>query len=170
MKNDTTATYTSKYVAWTGLGALTTNVWFRAFCYFTANPTGQNLRLLLARSASANSALLYLGTTGLLQNGNAAQTGLSPAGTVPIALNQWIRIEWRVKSSATAGEVEWWLYNTPGAAIGSFTDHVNNNAAGIVLGANTDQIRWGGTTASGPNSFVFYMDELAVSTSGQIGP
>lgn len=166
-RNDTTATYTSKYVAWTGLGALTTSCWFRFYLYCTANPSTQGLRLLLVRTASANSALLNLGTGGTLQAANAAQTGQT-AGTVPIALNQWVRIEFRVLSSTTVGEMEWWLYNTANAAIGSHSDHASHTSQ--VLGANTDQVRLGGTTATGPNSFVFWVDDFAVKKSGQIGP
>jgi hypothetical protein len=120
-------------------------------------------------SAAANSAFLTINTgTNVLRSMNAAQSGVGSSGTVAITLSQWVRIEWRVVSSTTVGESEWWLYNTADAPIDSFDDHVATT--GLVLGANTDGIRFGPTTANGPNSFVCWMDDVAVSTRGQIGP
>ena len=168
MSVDTTGTYAETHVAWTGLGSFTTNVWFRTYMYLTANPVATQPRLLCARtSAAANSGFVTMTTAGLLQSMNAAQAG-SGTGTVPVALNQYIRVEWRILSSTTVGESEWWLYNTPEAPIGSFDDHTNTT--GMVLGANTDGIRYGAATATGPANFHFWMDDVAVSSTGQVGP
>jgi len=168
MKVDTTATYAETHVDWTGLGAITTDVWLRAYCYFTAAPTTA-LRLFgLRTNAPANSAFLVFNTDGTLGNANAAQT-VGVHGAAAVALNQWVRIEWRVVASTTVGQAEFWLYQNADAAIASFDDH-RNEAATMVLGANVDGVRWGGATAAGPNSFVFWMDEIAISSTAQIGP
>ena len=168
MRYDTTATYTQRYVDWQTLGSITGSVWLRFYMYSTAVPAGSFLRVVLFRTSAANCALLFVQTTtGVLQGANAAQAG-GTSGTVAVALNQWVRIEMRVLPSTTAGEVEWWLYNDPEAAIGDFDDHVL--ITGQVLAANVDQVRLGGTTAAGPTSFVVWFDDVAVSSTGQIGP
>ena len=169
MRIDTTGTYAETHAAWTGLGSITTSVWFRAYVYLTAFPVATVLRLFTARTAAnANSGFLSMTTAGKLQGLNAAQSGTGQTiATVAIALDQWVRIEWRVVSSATVGELEWWLYNNPEAPIGSYTDH--QIGTGLVLGANTDGIRWGPSTVTGPANFVYYTDDVAVSTVAQIG-
>lgn len=164
---DTTATYAEIHVDWTSLGSLTTNTWFRAYCYFTAAPSGANLRLFGMRTVAGNCGFIAYNSTGKLESLNAAQTGAGP-GSVNVAVNQWVRIEWRLLASTTVGEIEWWLYNTAEAPIGSFDEHVNNT--GLVLGSVLDGVRFGGATASGPNSFVGWIDDVAVSSTGQIGP
>lgn len=168
MNVNTTGTYTETNAQWTGFGSILTSVWFRFYLYATANP-GSNLRICGIRTNAANSAFVNLRTTGIPQILNAAQAGSFCDGTVAITLNQWVRIEARILSSTTVGEAEYWLYNTPDAPITLFDDHVTS-AATQVLGANTDQVRFGAVTASGPASYVFWMDDVAVSTTGQIGP
>ena len=164
---DTTAAV-ENHADWTGLGSITTSVWFRAYCYFTANPTAQSVRLIGARtSAAANSGFVVLETAGTLRGMNAAQTGIG-SSSAAISLNQWIRVEWRIVSSTTVGELEVWLYNNPEDPIESFTSHLTNTAA--VLGANTDGVRYGSATATGPASYIFWMDDIAVSSTSQIGP
>ena len=167
MRYDTTATYAQGYVDWQTLGSITGSVWFRFYLYSTAHPVTTAMRMVLFRTSAANCGLLFYNPTGFLQGGNAAQAG-GTAGTVAPALNQWVRIEVRILPSATVGEVEWWLYNTPEAVIGDFDDHVLITSQ--VLAANVDQVRLGGTTAVGPNSLVAWFDDMAVSSSGQIGP
>lgn len=168
MRWDTTATFAQIHADWTGLGSITTSVWFRFYLYLTANFSGSAPRLIGVRTSTpGNSAFLSMSSTGQLNAMNAAQTGLG-AGSVAVNLNAWVRIEFRVLSSTTVGEFEWWLYNTPEAPIDSFDETKLHTAQ--VLGANTDGVQWGPTTVTGPNSWVGFFDDVAVSRQEQIGP
>jgi hypothetical protein len=167
MQVDTTATYTAANGQWTGLGSLTGSVWVRQYCWFPSFP-GVTLRQTGVRTNAGVSAFLGILTTGVIDPLNAAQAGNICRGTVAVALNQWVRIEFRVVSSTTVGEFQWWLYNAPDAPVGSFDDTAATTTG--VFGANTDALRFGADTVSGPNSYVYYTDDIAVSTVGQIGP
>jgi hypothetical protein len=169
MKFDTTATFAQKHVDWTGFGiAADVDVWYRVYLYISANPaSGPRLFCVRKSSPAGNSAFISITTAGKVQGMNAAQSGVA-TGTVSVALNQWVRIEFRVRSSTTIGQIEWWLYNTPDAPLGSHDDTAS--ATGLVLGANTDGIMWGPNTVTGPANWVGWLDDPAVSTSGQIGP
>jgi hypothetical protein len=167
MRVDTTATYTQANVQWTALGSITTSVWFRQYLWLPSVPA-TILKTNNVRTNAGASAWLSIFTTGVVDPLNAAQSGNICRGTVAVATSQWIRIEFRVVSSTTVGEFQWWLYNTADAPLGSHDD--TNQTTTAVLGANTDAIRFGADTVSGPNSYVFYTDDPAVATDGQIGP
>lgn len=161
-------TYASAFVPWTTLGAITTDVWGRFYAWFPANPAATGLKLVDIRAtAGAACGFVALQPTGRLQLLNAAQSGTA-GGTVAIALNQWVRIEFRILPSTTVGTMTWWLYNTPDAPLGSHDDTAT--ATGMVLGANVDAVRFGANTIAGPANLTWYMDELAISDAGQIGP
>lgn len=167
-KFDTTATFAAAHVDWSGFGLLTTSVFFRLYIYLTAYPaSGPRFIGIRKSSPAGNSAFISITTAGKVQAMNAAQSGVL-TGTTSIPLNQWVRLEFRILSSTTVGEAEWWLYLDPHAAIGSPDEHMTS-PSNLVLGANTDGVQWGPTTISGPANWVGWIDEVAVATS-QIGP
>jgi hypothetical protein len=155
-------------VRWTGFGLGSVSVYFRGYYYLTAFPTTNALIPMFVQTAAAAScAQLQLTTAGKLRNLNAAAGPLGTAGAVSVALNQWIRIEWRVLASTTVGEAEWRLFNT---ADSTTADETQNNT-GAVLGADTDGIRFGVCTTPVPTTpFTVGVDNVAASSTDWIGP
>lgn len=152
-----------------GLGSITTAVYFRAYLFLPATPGNNNFYPFGVRtSADASSAILRIlstGSGGFIQGRDASNSNLGD-GAVAVALNQWVRIEFRVVSSTTVGEFEWRLYNTADSS--SITDSLSST--GAVLGANTDRINIGCNVTAPVQPFTVYYDDLAVSTTGWIGP
>lgn len=150
---------------WTGFGSLTTDVWGRAYLWISAAPT-TDFRLIAARNNSGSgSAFIGITTAGVLRILNAAQTTVA-TGTVTIATGQWVRVEWRVRSATTNGQVEVWLFNNPDSTTAD--DHFSTTTA--VLAANTDQMEHGVCTNAGQAAYTFYLDGIAASSTAAIGP
>jgi hypothetical protein len=154
-------------VDWTGLGGGSANIWFRLYLYRVNNPpSGQHIFGGVRDSAAALSAQIRVSTAGLIRVENAAAAFITALdATVAMRLNQWVRIEWRILSSATVGEFEWRLFNDPESANVTET----KSATGQALAANSDQIRVGVVTNPIASDLSYY-DDLAVSTVDWIGP
>jgi len=160
-----TATPASSRMYWASLGNIAgSNVYFRAYLYVPANPA-TNLNWFEWRTSTpTRSAAVFIRTGGTLRITDDALASLVET-TSTIALNQWIRVEFRILPSTTAGEVELRLYNDPDSTTATDT----KVATGLTtLAATVDALRFGHTSA--PANFVNYFDEVAVSTSGWIGP
>lgn len=149
---------------WTGLGSITTELYWRQYCFYPTDPTqggGNSFRYVSVRAnGGAKSGTWKMNSSKFLLLENAAGTTIA-TGTVPVALNQWIRIEGRIVSSATVGQMDVWLYNTAEAGVES--DHVS--VTGAVLAANSDELWFGITETSAPTTYTYYLDDLATSTS-----
>lgn len=153
------------FARWDALGSITTVVYTRFYLYIPAALPDNNFYPLSIRTAAdATSGIIRILATGLIQARDSTNTGISE-GTVSVATGQWIRIETRVISSTTVGELEWRLYNSADSA--TITDTAN--ATGAVLGANTDRTNWGINVTAPASPFTVYFDDLAVSTAGWIG-
>lgn len=162
---------TVSYLEWTGLGSLTGDVWIRFYMYASGPVTTGQGTVRIAEFMTATpgtSARLMKTEAGVIALRNAAGSSFGTGGTVTMATAQWIRLEARIRSSTTAGEFEWWLFNDPDSTVADDTA----NSTGAVLGANTDAIRFGptGSTSPFPSGSTGYYDEIAVSTTGPIGP
>jgi hypothetical protein len=156
--------FSSASVRWEDLGSLTTSVYFRAYLWIPSTP-GSAMEILRARtSAAAGCASVAIAPAGGLRSRNAANTNIGTLGSVTVPSSQWVRIEWRVLASTTAGESEWRLYTDPDSTTIADTD----TATSAVLGANLDQIMYGST--SGPASYTWYFDDIAVSSTDWLGP
>lgn len=157
------------WLEWDTLGSITSNVYFRWYMYLSAYPTTSHyypLRLQTTGGASACAFLRVVSDgTGHMSAADSTLSGVGAEGSVAVALNRWVRVEARVLPSATAGQIEWRLYNTPD----SQTISDSFNATGLTLGANIDVARWGMPVAPPATPFTFYIDDVAVSTSGWIG-
>jgi hypothetical protein len=156
-------------VNWTGLGSITTDVYFRFYMYLTALPTTNRLYMMRLNNNAAGACgwLRLISGTGVVSMADASQAGFGAEGVVPVALNQWVRIEWRVLPSTTAGSMEWRLYNT---ADSSTYDDNYGPVTGLVLGANLDQMLFGSQSTFPTTPFTVIYDDVAVSTAGWIGP
>jgi hypothetical protein len=168
MKITQPASGVSTYVDWTGFGTLTTDVWFRLYVYRTANGSSEGYVVSVRNAAAAACCYIAISAAGIIRIWNASSAQAALTGSVAVGLNQWVRIEMRVFPSTTIGEIDWWLYNTPDAPIGSHDE--TKSATGLVLAANVDQVRWGMPSTPQPVSESSWYDDLAVSTAGQLGP
>lgn len=160
-------TSVASHADWLTLGSITTSVWIRTYMWFDALPNA-NFRLGIFRTSTpGNSAILQITTAGILRFLRAdATTVTASTGSTAIATGQQIRIEARCLSSTTAGEIEWWLYNSPESETPTETISVGSE----VLGANTDGFFWGTNATTGPTNQTIYSDDLAISDVGKIGP
>lgn len=153
---------------WTALGSFTSSVYFRWYMRLPTTQTAGNMEILRVQtSAAAQSTVMWQNaTTGVIRFATAANSGIAATlSTTALPNNQWIRIEARVLSSTTVGEVEWRLFLTPD----STTADETKSATGVALGANTDQVYFGLSNV-GPTNVDFFYDDLAVSTTDWIGP
>ena len=166
------ATSSTTYMGWSGLGSLTTSLYWRGYVYATAAPSTASKFVIPRTTGNAALAQLNLTTGRILEAHDGANVLLTGgAGSVAASLNQWVRIECRfLPGNASNGEFEFWLYNTADADIASFDDHVN--VTGVTLGGtDIDILRIGpASTTSAPINGSWWIDDIAVSTSGQIGP
>lgn len=156
------------YCWWQTLGSITTDLYYRYYFWrSSATLVFSDIGIFVAiTGAAAVSVYGNMNASGFLGARNAANADIAASrGSVQIAANQWVRIEYRIKSSATVGEVEWRLFNTADSTVADDTKVVT----GLVLGANTDQLRFG-NLQNMPVSTSWYYDDFAVSTAGWIGP
>lgn len=154
---------------WTGLGGGSSDIWFREYIYRAANPSATHYILGVRDTGGLACMQAGIRATGLLRWDNAAGAAiLALDSTVAIALGSWNRFEWRVKASTTLGEIEWWLYTTMDAPIGSHADH-GGPATGLALAATADQLRFGMVT-NAIASDTSYFDDPGVSLTGPVGP
>jgi hypothetical protein len=155
----------SEWVNWTGLGSLTTDVWIRFYYWVAAKPVGSDLRFARfhTNTGATSGYLSHRDDNGFLMVLNAAGTGTA-VGSVVVATSQLVRIECRIRSATSNGQMEWRLYNSADSA----TIDDTNSSSTMVLGANTDEAKFGNSTTTPTTTF--YMDDVAVSTAGWIGP
>jgi hypothetical protein len=166
----TPSTYAATYMGKSGLNVTGQDVWFRWYGFYADFITpGQSPGFL--RTTNAVSVACFSmrpSTTGIIQIQNGAGTTIAAAdGTVPVAVNQWIRIEIRLTPGSTTGQVEWWLYNTPDSTTAD--DHGITSAAES-LTAIMDAARIGQYPTTGHAGVTHYIDDFRISTDGKIGP
>ncbi len=158
---------TSNTGRWTGFGSITTSVYSRVYLYLPALPSGSSLKFFRFRTNAGDSAYLEIDTAGKVHALNAAASAIAASqGTTTVAINQWIRIECRVLSSTTVGEIEWRYFSSADSS--SITE--TQSATAQVLGANTDGLIVGTVNTNQPVSYTYYFDDFAVSATDWIGP
>jgi hypothetical protein len=148
----------SSYVLWSSgsLGGSPTQIWFRVYLYFTANPAH-------TFTVVQSGGLIQITTAGKLFAKDSASGTLSGTATIP--LNQWFRVEGFMTASATVGQIEMKLFKT---ADSTTADETDTSPASLNVSTNSS-VRFGVTGAFasiGP----FWMDDLGVSTTGYLGP
>ena len=154
------------FAGWSGLGSLTTAVYIRTYLYIpSALPDNNFYPIGIRTAANASSAIIRILSTGIVHGRDAGNSQIS-AGTVAAATGQWIRLEARVVSSTTAGELEWRLFNNADSTTADDTA----NATGAVLGVDTDRVNFGCNVTAPVQPFTVYFDDMAVSTAGWLGP
>ena len=138
-------------------------VWFRVYLFFPASPSG-NTRYFTANGAAAGAGRFVITAAGklLVQNGAGATVTTSTA-TIPIGA--WFRVEGYTLGSATLGATEVKLFYPANATTALETNTGTSvNTLGMLTGVTF-----------GPNSALvnqgpYYMDAIAVSNTGYLGP
>jgi len=155
--------------------ALTVKTWFRTYFAISAIPTvgtwfGPFRPVITDGSRSMSTGI---STAGLLTFRNAADaiiTALNPTIVTVLATDTVYRLEWSEVPSTTVGEIEWWLYDDPDAAIGNHVE-TKGPVGSLVLGAEIAGYRTGcQATAANVAGLSLWNDNIAISTDGQIGP
>lgn len=159
----------ANYVAYTGLGSLTTQTWGRAYFRMDSLPTSTIRLVGLQTFAGLLCTGLRVDIAGLLRVVNGANTGIGTASTVAVPLNQWFRVEYRVIPDVAAGESEFRVWFN---ADSSGTPDWASNNTGQVLGSNLAQARFG--IASAPTAVTadwnLWIDEANAVAATWPGP
>lgn len=155
------------YVQWgsTSLPTMAT-AWWRAYCYFTANPSAPLVIVTFCRSGPTPTSAIQIGTGGKVQfTDNLGATQLTSTASIP--LNQWFRLEGFITGSATAGKAEIKCFFT---ALDSVTADEKHTSPGTLnTGGQVTTIRYGVTTSLASVA-AFWLDDIGVSSSGYMGP
>lgn len=163
VKMATGATAATTFIEWkTGVGTLTT-MWGRAYIYMTANLLGQS-RLFEARSATLVAGTVRIETTGKITAGGT--TGTAVTTVAAVALNQWVRVEWKMIASATVGQVEIKLFNNADSVTPTETV---TSAATLNTKATFDEYKFG-PSASVATFGPAWLDDIGISPTGYMGP
>ncbi len=155
-------------IRWTGLAGGTNDMWCRTYLYLTAYPTTNPAFILYGQTAANTLAgLVSVETGGHLRSRNFGGAAVGTEGAVLISLNQWVRVEMRLRPGASpTGQIEWRLYNTAD----SLTISETQNNTGIDCGADIDGFRVGLSGTPPTTPFTAYFDDIGIDTTGWMGP
>lgn len=142
---------------WLATAGYRQTVYWRGYLYLTAYPTEQ--QSLMQVTHSVNNHSLKLSTTGILTMGTGSGGN---AGTVPVALNQWVRLEGVEASGTNAIQVR--LFNSPEST--TPTDTIQLTAS---IFAGLRNVVFGGNALT-VVGYAFWWDDVAVSEVDWIGP
>jgi hypothetical protein len=163
----TDATPNTALVSWgeSTLGTSITTIYGRLYLFL---PSGHDQNVFVARGFGIGGALAWeiiiLAAGNILLRDN---TGASSAtGAVNVSMNQWIRIEFKMVSSPTVGQLEAKLFNT---ADSSSPDETITSAANQNTLTRTDRVRFG-VTVQGKASSTYYFDNILVNDTAYPGP
>lgn len=160
-----TVTSTGTSMTWgpsADLGTLA-NHYGRLYLYLTANPGAS---VILVRCLNGVSAACAVGVTSggkVFVSDQAAVT--KATGSVSVALNQWVRLEWHVTHDVTNGVVEAKLFNTAASAT---ADETITGAGSFSTLASADTIRFG-VVNSVANAGPLWMDAIVAAAGSYPG-
>ncbi|HSR87236.1 MAG TPA: hypothetical protein VLM11_23900, partial [Streptosporangiaceae bacterium] len=152
-------------VQWTSSMGTQTQVWFRAYLYFTANPAA-TVRVINQDQGHTACAVVVVLPSGKLQlrTGSAGTQTFTTTSTIP--LNHWFRVEGYTIGSSTAGQVQLELFKTPDATT---PDETDTSAATINTYGSMDTYNFG-ISAYTANVATYWEDDVAISNGGYLGP
>ena len=161
----TGATSASSWVQWdTSAGTLTT-VFFRLYLYFTANPAAA-IRFYQPLNVSTQCGAFVLNTSGKIDHIAGTGGTATNTGSLAITLNQFVRLEGKFVASATVGQLEHKLFNTPDSTTPdeTLTDSATQNTNTAVT-----KNRFG-IPVAGSNIGPFWIDDFGLTDQGYLGP
>ncbi len=149
------------FLRWTTAFGTQTTFYGRFYVYMTANPS--TLSQIFGSSNAVNSVKLKVNTTGTLTAtaNNDATTLFTTTNT--LVLNAWNRIEFTITLSASVGTGKVILYPQ---------DSITPTETQTWSGANNGEATATTYTFNSPsgNTQTWWMDSLALSTDGYLGP
>jgi large repetitive protein len=149
----------------TAIKTSSTNAYGRADIYLTGNPTAATILAKLQDVSFNQDAKISLTTAGKIRLADAAGT-TQATFTNSIPLNQWVRLEWHLVTSTTAGSIELRMYS------GDSTTPIESHlVTGLNTGAGFQAEQIGDVLAqTAPLGMTIYLDDLAYGTAGWLGP
>jgi hypothetical protein len=152
------------YPQWNLASAVTT-CYARQFVYLPAAVPASGFRIFAYYDSTGSShrASVFITSAGVLQTVNAAFAQVA-LGTHSIPTGQWARVEFDCTGDAAAGVVTTRLYLTANSPTADETLSNTAQATGgtigqCLFGAFDSEVSWS-----------WYMDSLAISDQGPIGP
>lgn len=150
---------------WTPSGGPWPTLYSRVDCYLTAYPSSDTTVAQYFTTGGVITAQLRLTSAGLLKTINASGA-TAATGAIPVPLNQSFRLGFDVTGSAAAGVITARQY----AAVDSVTvtetlNSTSQNTAGVLTSWSAGYM----LTSSGASS-VIWMDDLALTDAGPLGP
>lgn len=152
-------------VLWSTSAGTLTQSWFRLYLYFTANPAATTqVYSAFNVGGGTECAALSVNTSGTLRFDNSTGSPIITT-TTAIATGQWVRIEGFITGSATVGQLELKLFNTPDSLTPdeTHTSTAAQNTAGPLAFYNF------GTVGAAAN-VSYWLDDLGLSSTGYPGP
>jgi len=145
----------------TGIGTLTD--WYgRVYIYATANPAGS---YRVVRDLTGGSFIVFVTSSGTIQSYDTVG-GLLYTTATSIGLNQWVRVEWHWIHSATVGQGELKLFNSPDSSTPTET---KTSTATFNTGVNTSNVSFG-LSDGGPGAGPIWLDNVVAGAPGYPGP
>jgi hypothetical protein len=161
LKHTAPAVASAEQFQWTTLTSRTT-YWVRFYLYITAT-TPPSCHLVMFRNGSSMSSGVILNPGRTLTLDDSTFSGRVSTSNA-VALNQWVRIEFKAICSATVGQMELKLFNS--AESTTPTETVTSTAA---WNTNTAITRMDfGYNATG--AFTFWTDDIVVENAAYPGP
>lgn len=148
---------------WTTSMGTQVTVWFRQYLYLTGNPASA-IRVYVARSGASLAGAIAISAAGKIQLVNAA-SGIAVTFTGAVPLNQWFRIEGLITGNASTGVLTAALYSQMDSTVVTETE----TASGQNTTGTLTQY-WFGEQTSLANVGPFWMDDIAISSTGPLGP
>lgn len=162
-KYTTGASGTTALTEWTTSLGTQATVYFRLYMFISAGLSPGVRFCRLQSGASHAGSLLLTNTTITLSYGSGFTGGATFSTVIPTS--QWFRVEGFVTGSATTGAVSATLYLPQDSTIPVETQaNTGVNTVGPLA-----QI-WFGQANSAANSGPFWLDDVAASTTGYLGP
>lgn len=151
-------------VTWsTSLGTQTV-IYGRSYVRLTANPATADA-IWQHRLSGTTSCNIQITNFGQLLIQDAAFTPIHQF-TAVIPIGQYVRVEWKITFSATAGQITVSYYAAPDSATATeiYTSPATQNFG---TGANSVDIGWTNAHAGQP---ALYLDDIGISNTGPLGP
>ena len=159
-----TGNFVTAFSSWTTSAGSISQVWFRQYLYFTANP-GATVQVQACLQGGSNVSGVQVNTAGKIEFVDTSNAVIfTTTNTIP--LNQWFRIEGFVKGAVSTGQVELKLFLTANSLT---PDETQTSAATQSLHGVPDTYRFGlclTAASAGP----YWQDEIGLSDTGYLGP
>jgi hypothetical protein len=155
----------TSFAMWTTSMGTQTQVWFRLYLYFTANPAATTFVFRTLVNNATACAALAVTTTGKLRALDSASTTITTSAA-SIPLNQWFRAEGFFVSDPSVGQTEIKLFSTADSPTPTETD---TSAATQNTTGGQNSYRYGMTGALA-NGGPFWIDDIGLSNTGYLGP